>query len=419
MNIKRDPSRSFFAQKRRGASTRFLFFFTMLAAALTALYLANMDAVQAEAFRALNISGEPTMLPSQHATRGQTLFYDGELDEAIAEFEQAVAMRPNNIDYLYELGMMLMEADRFDRAREIAAQALEVAPDDPRGYTLRARSLMWSDPPQAIQVAIQGIDRDPEFAPLYAIQGVAYTNLARWQEGLRMATRARELDPNDIFVQMSYQWPATYRGDFRGAIEALETAIGLNPNLVTPYFYLARLYSLAQVGEQTMAIATYYRILELSPDNERAYLRLCQTYAAVDQARFDIAQPYCDRAIAINPEYGDAYAQRGQMQYVRRNYEGAIESFEACIENGSQLIECRYLMGFSHYRLANYAEAWEISNEARAIASNMSGMGIIVENIDNILDAITRRSPDFSDQPIPTTVPPTPLPPTPIGGFGG
>ncbi len=418
MQIRRDYSRSFFTGKKRGGvSARFLFFFSLLMAVLMVFYFSNAETVQSEVLKALNMAPPPTTLPSQNATLAMQLFYEGDLNGAIEVFQEAVRMRPDNIDYLYEFGSLLMEADRFEEAMLVADQAIAVAPDDPRGYALRSRGLMWSDPPQAIQAAIQGLDRDAEFGPLYASQGVAYTNLGRWQEGLRMATRARELDPNNIFVQMSYQWPATYRGDYRGAIEALETAIGLNPNLVTPYFYLARLYSLRQVGEPTMAIATYERILQMEPENERAYLRLCQTYAAVDQARFDIAQFYCDRAIAINPEYGDAYAQRGQMQYVRRNYEGAIESFRACIENGSQLIECRYLMGFAEYLLGNCEDAWTISNEARPIAIER-GMDIIVENIDFVLDAITERCAAFRDRPVPTSVPPTPLPPTPIGGFG-
>lgn len=416
MQIKRDSSRTFFSGKRTsGVSTQFLFLFTLLLIAFSIFYVSNVDHIRAEVLKTLSLAPESTPLPSQFAYDGMQSFYAGELDEAIVSFQEAVRQRPDNIDYLYELGTLLMEADRTEEALAIAEQAITTNPDDPRGYALKSRGLVWSDPPQAIQVAIQGLDRDPNFAPLYASQGIAYTNLGRWQEGLRMATRARELDPNDIFVQSAYQWPATYRGDYRGAIEALETAIGLNPNLITPYFYLAQLYRVS--NEPTMGIATYEHILTLDPENERAHLRLCETYAAVEQARFDIAQYYCDQAIRINPEYGDAYGRRGTMQYARRNYEGAIDSFSSCIEFGSSLLECRYLMGFSHYRLGNCDEAWEISNDARLFAVSQ-GNAQITESIDFVLDAITVRCPGYTEQVIPTTVPPTAVPPTPIGGFG-
>jgi tetratricopeptide (TPR) repeat protein len=416
MQIKRDSSRTFFSSRRSsGVSRQFLILFTLSTIAFLMFYLSNIDHIRAEVLKSLSLAPQSTPLPSEFAYNGMQSFYSGELDEAIEQFQEAVRQRPDNIDYLYELGSLLMEADRFTEAMDIAEHAIQTNPDDPRGYALKSRGLMWSDSPQSIQVAIQGLDRDPNFAPLYASQAVAYTNLGRWQEGLRMATRAREIDPNNIFVQWSYQWPATYRGDFRGAIESLEISIGLNPNLITPYFYLARLYIVA--NEPTMGIATYERILELDPENPRAHLRLCETYAQVEQARFDIAQQYCDRAIQLDPEYGDAYARRGVMQYARRNYEGAIDSFESCIEFGSQLLECRYLRGFSHYRLGNCDEAWEISNDARILSVSL-GNDPTTNSIDLILDAITKNCPGYTEQVIPTAVPPTAVPPTPIGGFG-
>lgn len=417
MHIRRDYKRSFYNDRRRGGGSRGLFVAGLLLGGIVVFFVMYFNQIQLAALDAIGMAPTPTPFASDYASRGMTAFYAGDLDGAVSAFEEAVEQRPNNIDYLYEYGMLLMEADRFDEAMVVADRALDVAEDDPRGYALRARGLMWTDPSTAIQVAIQGVDVDPGFAPLYAAQGVAYTNLGRWQEGLRNATRALELNPNDMFVQMSYQWPATYRGDFNGAIDALENAISLNPNLETPYFYLAALYNLPQVNQPEMAIAIYEQINEMNPGNAKAYLRLCQVYAGVDQARFDIAQPYCDAAIQIDPTYGDAYAQRGQMQYVRRNYEGAIESFEQCQAYGSNKIECIYLLGFAHYRLDNCDEAWQITNEARPIAA-AQGLTVIVENIDNILDAITQRCPGYAGQSVPTPLPPTPIPPTPIGGFG-
>jgi tetratricopeptide (TPR) repeat protein len=421
MQVRRDYSQPLFGKRRRGGtSLTFILVVVLFLVGFFIFFTTNFSRLQLAAMDAVGMAPTATPYASNWAVQGMNLFYEGDLDEAIAAFEEAVRQQPNNIDYLYEYGSLLMEDDRVADAMVVAEQAINVASDDPRGYALKARGLMFDDPPQAIQVAIQGVDRDPDFAPLYAAQGVAYTFLGRWQEGLRMATRAVELDPNNIFVQMSYQWPATYRGDYRGAIEAIERAIGLNPNLPTPYFYLAALYNLPQVNEKEMAIATYNRVLEMAitiEDEAKANLRLCQVFAGVDQARFDLAQPYCDQAIRIDPEYGDAYAQRGQMQYVRRNYEGAIESFNSCLQYGSDKIECYYLRGFAHYRLGQCDDAWEIVNESRFLAVEQN-LPTIVQNIDFVLDGITRNCSGYSDRTVPTPPPAPTAPPTPIGGFG-
>lgn len=417
MYIRRDMNKSLFRTQRR---TPYLFILVILSLIVGVVFFANSqrDAIQLQALAILGYAPTATPYASDLATRGASLFQNGDVAGALVLFEEALKQRPNDINYLYEYGQLLIENERTtEEILPIAERAIAVAPNDPRGYVLKGRALMWTDPSSAIQAAIQGIDIDPNFAPLYSVQGVAFTNLGRWQEGLRNAERAYELDSQDIFVLTSYQWPLTYVGRYQEAIDYLEDAIAISPNLISPYFYLAALYRLPNVNRSDMAIGTYNRVLELQPNNAKAYLRLCQTYANVDQARFDVAQPYCDAAIELDPNYGEAYMQRGQMQYSRRNYEGAIESFEACVENGSTRIECWYIRGFAHYRLNECDDAWNVLEEARPMAVNLN-LPSIVEQIDNVMDAITQRCAGYSGRTVPTPVPPTPLPPTPIGGFG-
>lgn len=416
MYIRRDISRPLFAYRKR-SPVRLVFLAIIAIGIFVTVTMNNRDSIQLSALEVFGLAPTATPFASDLATRGAALFQNGDVTGALALFEQALVQRPDDVNYLYEYGILLIESERDSEALPFAERAIAVAPQDPRGYALKGRVLMWTDPSGAIQSAIQGIDVSPTYAPLYAVQGVAFTNLGRWQEGLRNAQRAYELDPEDIFVLTAYQWPLTYIGRYQEAIDYLERAIAINPYLVNPYFYLAALYRLPLVNRADMAIGTYNRILEIQPTNAKAYLRICQTYANVAEARFDIAQPYCDAAIRLDPTYGEAYMQRGQMQYARRNYEGSIESFEACIANGSRRIECWYIRGFAHYRLNNCDDAWEILEDARpmAVAQNLPS---IVVQIDNVMDAITQRCVGYGGRTIPTLPPPTPLPPTPIGGFG-
>ncbi len=417
MYIRRDKNKPLFGGRQRGFPIRLVILTIFLAGGFVTLAMSQRDTIQIRALEVFGLAPTATPFASDLATRGSALFQNGDIAGALRLFEEAIIQRPDDVNYLYEYGQLLIENEQDSLVLPIAERAIALAPQDPRGYALKGRALMWSDPSGAIQAAIQGIDIDPTFAPLYAVQSVAFTNLGRWQEGLRNAQRAYELDPQDIFVLTSYQWPLTYVGRYQEAIDYLEGAIAISPNLINPYFYLAALYRLPRVSQPEMAIGTYNRVLELQPTNAKAYLRLCQTYANVNNARFDVAQPYCDAAIRLDPNYGEAYMQRGQMQYARRNYEGAIESFNECIANGSTRIECWYLRGFAHYRLNNCDDAWGILEESRPMAVNQN-LPTVVESIDNVMDAITLRCPGYSGRSVPTPVPPTSPPPTPIGGFG-
>jgi tetratricopeptide (TPR) repeat protein len=331
-----------------------------------------------------------------------------------------VQQRPNDINYLVEYGLLLLESDETEAAMTIGERAIQLAPDDPRGYVIKGRALMYDDPAEAIQTTIRGQEADELHAPLLAIQGVAYTNLGRYQEGIRQSIRAVELAPNDPFVLRATFTPLVYVARYQEAAEYLEQAISLNPNLTAPYFELASLYRIQrpEIFQPEMAVALYNRILEIDPNNARAYLRLCQTYANVPEADFSLAQPFCETAIEMEPDFGDAYMTLGRMQYLRRNYEGSIESFERCVALGSEEIECWYLRGLAHFLLGNCETAWDLLTESQQRVETMDFVPQgTIDDIEIGLFNIKELCPGFSNVQLPTPIPPTPIPPTPIGGF--
>jgi tetratricopeptide (TPR) repeat protein len=163
-----------------------------------------------------------------------------------------------------------------------------------------------------------------------------------------------------------------------------------------------------------MAIATYERILSLEPRNERAYLRLCESYFKVGQNQQ--AEGYCDDALEINPAYSQAWRQLGMVQYNRRNYESAIESFENCVNSGGDEIQCWYLRGLAHYYLGDCDTAWDILSESLPLTASLNEPEGIINTIREGLRLTTISCPGYSGRQLPTEIPPTPIPPTPIGG---
>lgn len=421
VKINRNNTRPFFSKRQRGTaeSARIVFFFGLLIGGFLMFVVTQYDRLQVGAMDLVGLAPDPTPYASDYATQGYSALMAGDMDAAARLFDRAVDLQPQNIDYLYEYGRVLIESDREAEAISVADQAMQAAPNDPRGYALKARALMFDDPAQAIQVAINGNDVDPNFAPLHAAMGVAYFNLQRWREAIAEGELAIQLDPNDAFSHRMLWLVRTYVGDYQGAIDTLQNAINLQPNFVAPYFELAFLYKLDQVGQSTMAVATYNRILEMDPDNAQAYLRLCETYAGVNNADFRLAQPFCDQALDIDPTYGSAYRETGRMQYNRRNYEGSIESFEQCVALGSDDIECWYLRGLAHYWLAQCEDAWNVLQEAQIMArDNNEGQGVI-DAIDIGLFNVTQNCEGYENVPLPEPPPPTAIPPTPIGGSIG
>ena len=329
--IKRDHSRPFFSHKRRGLSGLPLLFFVVftlgISIGLVLVTATRYDELRYLAEDALGIAPTYTPRAIEYAQSGLALYGEGKASEALVAFGMALTPQPDNIDYLYEYGRALIELDEYDRAAPIGDRAIAVAPNDARGYALKARALMWSDPGSAIPVAVSGLEIDPNFAPLHAALAVAYTNSGRYAEALQRGSRAVDLDPLDSFAHRAYSIPLIFTGRYSQAIEALEQAVAINPNLTGPYFELAAQYR--RIDFQEMAVGIYRRVLELDPNNAKAYLRICETYAEVGE--FQEGSSFCETAIEINPQYASAWRMLGQLQYNRRNYESAITSFENCV----------------------------------------------------------------------------------------
>lgn len=433
--IKRDYTQPFFNRRRNYGLWVIRIVFLLLILAVPAVLFWQQDAIEYTILEVMGNAPTATPFASTRADLGEEFYVRGDVESAALNFEIAVTQQPDNVDYLYEYGLLLLEQDRNDEASVLADRILELDPDDLRGYALKANSIVWQDPAAAIPFALQGVDveleTEQQFAPIHGALSVGYTLLGRYDEAIAQGDLAVRIDPMDPSVRRSYSYPLIFTGNVTEAVRQLEQAIAINPNLPSPYFELASLYRSQSINQPEMAVAVYQRVLELDPDNERAYLRLCETYAAV--GLFQDAEFFCDDALTIDEYYASAHRMRGQLRYSRRNYEGAIESFQTCLDLevdpsgqtigydfddvddlGNIEIECLYLRGWANYLLDNCDEAWRLLDIS---LQHPEAEGQTLDRILIGLENITIRCAGYQARQLPTPIPPTPIPPTPIGGF--
>lgn len=449
--IDRSYKKPFFNRRRNTGRIYFIVLLLTLIITVPFGIFWQQDTIQSAAMDQLGIAPTPTPFAGERAQLAEEFYAEGDIETAAFYYELAVQQQPTNITYMYEYGLILIELDRNEEALALGETIIDLAPDNALGYALKAQSIAWDNPTEAIPAAVEGREADNNFAPLWAALATSYTRIGRYTEALRAGDLAITLDPFDSVARRAYSLPLIYTGNYSEAILQLEQAIAINPNLAGPYFELASLYRNPQINQPEVAVAIYLEILEFEPDNEQAFLRLCETYAAA--GLFQEAEIYCDSALEIDPAYTSAHRMRGQLRYSRRNYEGAIESFQICyllfaeeqldrdiidpievqtqpnidltaIEQQvpastldlSQLeIECIYVRGLAHYFLGgpNCDLAWEWLN----YGLNHPGAQASVQ--DNILQGLTNTTincPGYVGRSLPTPIPPTPIPPTPIGG---
>ena len=436
MQIKRDYSQPFFSgRRRRHGIWRWLLLYVIVIGGFLFFVDSNFSTLQLMALDAVGQAPPPTPYASDLANEGMADFTAGDLQGARDLFQRAVMQQPQNVDYLYEYGHILIEMGSedeslFPEAIQIGEQAIQANPNDPRGYAIKARAMDLSgDSANAVPVGQAGLQVDRNFAPLYTALSGAYRSIDRYDVALQSAETAIEKDPLDPDARRVYALALIWVGRRAEALDQLEQAVGLNPNLAAPYFELASMYRAMAVNDPNggqqyyeLAIATYEQILAMQPENAKGYLRLCEAYTQVGEHKR--AQGYCEDALNLNPDYAEAWRALGQAEYPQRNYEGAINSFEHCVALESsrpiadQEIECYYLRGLSHYYLGHCQQAWDILTDSlnRVRATSDDPNNPVLVNTANGLQLITENCTGFSGRALPTAIPPTAIPPTPIGG---
>ena len=80
------------------------------------------------------------MAAEDHYYTGIDLFGEGKLEEAISEYQKALALDPKFVDALHGLAQAYYAKDDFDNAISSAQRILELDPDDILAWTTISRA---------------------------------------------------------------------------------------------------------------------------------------------------------------------------------------------------------------------------------------------------------------------------------------
>lgn len=422
MLIRRDYSQPFFGSKRKRRGRRSLLLL-LLIVGLGAVAFTQRGPLTAAVLEAMGAAPTPTAGPSDLISQARALNAQGDYSGAARLYEQALAMNPDSVDWIYEYGLLLIDLENYPAAVEWGERSIAIDAFNPLGYTLKARGLIWQgNAGAAIPVALTGLNVDGQFAPLYAMLGRAYTQSGNVSAGIENAEKGVAIDPGSAESRRALAFSLNYAAEYDAATQELETAMVLEPGNVSIAMELAFQYLALNRDEE--AIDVYNSVLRMQPRNSRAMLRLCRAYRKV--GRFDEALSQCENAVRADATYTAAQFQLGLLRYSEpyRNFAAARENFEACTRLDPSNIECLFRLGLTHYYLylaggdvALCTSAWDMLNQSRQMAEGRQNIEATKEDIANGMTHVARDCPgnlsaqlDLSGlRPV---VVDTPIPPT-------
>ncbi len=153
--------------------------------------------------------------------------------EAIAAFRKAIELKPDDGVSWQQLANVLWRAGQLDEAQAAGRRAAQLRPDDPLAHGLLGIVLVAS---QAYTDAVPSLQRAVTLSPTYALAlqflGGAHYRLGQLDEAVSTVRTARNIEPQNVDVQVSYAFLLAEQGKAEEAFAEAQRAIEMkaDPN---------------------------------------------------------------------------------------------------------------------------------------------------------------------------------------------
>jgi rhomboid protease GluP len=178
-----------------------------------------------------------------------------------------------------ERGRKALAAGRSDEAIDMLLQSIQKNPEFAEGYSLLGQAYMQKQQPAAAEGAYRrALALQPKASGVRYELGMAILAQGRTAEALALFTELARSDPKSAAAQAGIGTAAEMAGDSQRAFEALQKAAQLDPR--NPQAYISLGSVALQTNHVNEAVAALSRAVELQPDDPKALLALSVAYKA-------------------------------------------------------------------------------------------------------------------------------------------
>lgn len=300
-----------------------------------------------------------------YSIRGYAYRLKGDLDSAIKDYNKLIELRPDNADAYCDRGIAYSKKGDFAHAIQDFNKAIQLKPN--HADTYNGRGLMYhqmNEVDLALQDFSKAIELRPDFAKAYNNRSLAYRDKGDTDKTLEDTSKAIEFQPNLAYAYNNRGNAYVTKGIISLAIKDFDKAIHLNSELAEAYCNRGVAYE--NKGEFERAIEDYTKAIELQPDYAVAYNNRGVVYKK--KGRIEVAIENFSKAIELKPDFAHAYGRRGYAYYAKGDFDSAIEDCNKAIELMPNLAEAYNNRGLVY--LAEGELELAINDMDKALESN-------------------------------------------------
>jgi tetratricopeptide (TPR) repeat protein len=320
---------------KRRSTRRILFLLVLIAGA--SLFVYYIWSTQPEWSQPFEPTPTPTRTPQSYILEAEAYYGQGQLDEAISAYEQAVAINPDDTASRVRLAQFLTLRQRSAEALRQARETVLMEPSNPQALATLCQALGEEGHyAEAFDACECAIELDPEYAEAYAYLAKVYVDTGDWIPARQYAQQAVDLNYQSMEAHYNQGYVLEAQGRYRQAVEAYENAIILHPKLALLYVSAGQNHRV--LGQFTEAVDRFEKATRLDPANPAGYDQLGWTYYTAGQ--YSRAIDTLEQATLIEPDYTAAWGHLGIVYYVLQQYEEVIPVLQQAIN----LAEADYVL---------------------------------------------------------------------------
>ncbi len=278
-------------------------------------------------------------------------------EEAVVAFDQAIRLNLYNTSIYNDKGYALNELKRYEEAIVACDQAIRLNPNyafayGNKGYALNELKRYE----EAIAVCDQAIRLNPNYAFAYGNKGYAFVELKRYKKAIAVCDQAIHLHPNYFYAYTNKGRALNELKRYEEAIVACDQAIRLNPNDVRAYYNKGR--ALNELKRYEEAIVACDQAIRLNPNDAHVYGN--KSYALNELKRYEEAIVACEQAIRLHLNDVYIYNNKGYALNELKRYEEAIVACDYAIRFNPNDAHAYYNKGRALEQLGRYREAQQV-----------------------------------------------------------
>ncbi len=155
----------------------------------------------------------------------------GKIEDSEAHFKKGIFYGPNNPESFYFYGKWLFKEKRFSESKKMLEQAIVISPMHTNAKSLleQVGLLAGQGVKSGLLLALKNVEDNPNYEN-YLNLSLAYYNDENWEECIKAAQKALELNPDDPSAYNNICTAYIQMGKYDEAIKNCKKAIELLPD---------------------------------------------------------------------------------------------------------------------------------------------------------------------------------------------